>query len=66
LEYAHLDEETQLTDAVFDDKTAFAEDWPNLSDEEKAEARTAWLQRGMINVDAQEDASEVEQSEPAT
>ncbi|MEO1729791.1 MAG: pentapeptide repeat-containing protein [Pseudomonadota bacterium] len=55
---AHLDEETQLTGAVFDDKTAFANDWPYLSDEEKAKARARWIERGIVHADTLKDDGE--------
>ncbi len=46
----HLDDRTNLTMAVYDDSTRFAEDWDKLLKDARDAARKPWLDRGMIHV----------------
>ena len=50
LKDAIIDDETVLKSATFDDETQFSDNWAELSEDEKTEARAPWIERGMIHV----------------
>lgn len=47
---SQIDARTLARNTIYDDETQFTDNWYDLTEEQKAEARKPWIKRGMIHV----------------